>query len=81
MPYLTVESRLKAAQVARPHITTAIRVSLATNRSMVFGPASTRYIVIEAAVISSTALIVQMAVTVLPPGRPAATRARVRTRR
>src|ERR1700748_156047 len=41
-PYVTVVSRLKAAHVPIPHIAPATRVSSATSRSSVLGPASKR---------------------------------------
>jgi hypothetical protein len=48
-------SRLNAAQVPIPHIVTATRVSSATRRSSVLGPASNRIIVTPAATVSITA--------------------------
>src|SRR4029078_324326 len=48
-PYVTVVSRLKAAQVPIAHIVTATRVSSATRRSSVLGPPSSRNMVTPAA--------------------------------
>src|ERR1700704_4295908 len=58
-PYVTVVSRLKAAQVPIAHIVTATRVSSATRRSNVLGPASKRNMVTAAAVVSMTAAMIQ----------------------
>ena len=47
--YVTVVSRLYAAQVPMAHIVTATKVSSATSRSSVLGPGSSRNIVMAAA--------------------------------
>src|SRR5690242_19959925 len=66
-PYVTVVSRLKAAQVPTAHIVTATRVSNATSRSSVPGPASSRNMVVTAAAVSITAAMTQTVVMRDPP--------------
>ena len=64
---MTVVSRLKAAQVPMAHIVTATKVSSATSRSSVPGPASSRNIVMAAAAVSSTAAMIQTVFMRRPP--------------
>src|SRR6185312_1386017 len=66
-PYVTVVSRLKAAQVPIAHIVTATRVSSATRRSSVLGPPSSRNMVTTAAAVSMTAAMIQTIVMRDPP--------------
>ncbi len=78
-PYVTVVSRLKAAQVPIAHIVTATNVSNATSRSSVLGPASIRNIVIVAAADSITAATIHTTFMRTPCRWTAASRCRVRT--
>src|SRR4051794_35936502 len=78
-PYVTVVSRLKAAQVPIAHIVTATRVSSASNRSSVLGPASSRTMVMTAAAMSIAAATTQTMLMRFPcPAMPANAR-RART--
>src|ERR1700682_1951117 len=77
-PYVTVVSRLKAAQVPIAHIVTATRVSSATRRSNVLGPASKRNRVTAAAVVSMTAAMIHTTVMRSPCPPMAASRFRAR---
>lgn len=65
--YVTVVSRLNAAQVPIAHIVTATSVSSATSRSSVLGPASRRNIVAVAAPVSITPAMIQTHVMRDPP--------------
>src|SRR3954452_17427442 len=78
-PYVTVVSRVNAAQVPIAHIVTATRASSATSRSSVLGPASSRNMVRTAAAVSMTAAMIQTIVMPRLPPAPVLARPSLRS--